>query len=88
MRPAIIYDIFRSLSGDKTVIDSSYIAFTTELIHSSSLIIDDLPCMDNDEMRRGRETVHKRYGILAAKMASTLLSGRASIVCYSRCTSN
>ena len=73
MRPAIIYDIFYSLGKGGNVIDGSYIAFTTELIHSSSLIIDDLPCMDNDDVRRGRETVHKRYGILAAKMVSTLL---------------
>lgn len=73
MRPAIIYDILRTMGKDGIEIDGSYIALMTELIHTSSLIIDDLPCMDNDEMRRGRETVHKRYGLLAAKMVSTLL---------------
>jgi geranylgeranyl pyrophosphate synthase len=46
------------------------IAFCIELIHSMSLIIDDLPSMDNADMRRGRPTVHKAYregqAILAA----------------------
>tara|TARA_B100000902_G_C27205807_1_gene861577 strand:- start:178 stop:1107 length:930 start_codon:yes stop_codon:yes gene_type:complete len=73
MRPAIIYDILHTMGKNDIEIDGSNIAFMTELIHTSSLIIDDLPCMDNDDMRRGRETVHKRYGLLAAKMVSTLL---------------
>tara|TARA_B100000035_G_C20965764_1_gene538683 strand:+ start:200 stop:1123 length:924 start_codon:yes stop_codon:yes gene_type:complete len=74
MRPAIIYDILHSLgkiSGEE--IDGSYLAFTTEFIHTSSLIIDDLPCMDNDDMRRGKDSVHKHYDLFTAKMVSTLL---------------
>ena len=38
------------------------IAIAIEMIHNASLIIDDLPCMDNDEYRRGILTVHAKYG--------------------------
>ena len=54
----------------------------TEFIHTSSLIIDDLPCMDNDDMRRGRESVHKRYGLLASKLVSTLLMSDAHTMLF------
>lgn len=38
------------------------ISVACELLHNASLIIDDLPCMDNDIMRRGKETIHYKYG--------------------------
>lgn len=38
------------------------ISVACELLHNASLIIDDLPCMDNDIMRRGKETMHYKYG--------------------------
>lgn len=38
------------------------IAIAIELIHTYSLIHDDLPCMDNDDIRRGKPSVHKKYG--------------------------
>ena len=37
-------------------------AAAVELLHSYSLVHDDLPCMDNDDLRRGRATCHKVYG--------------------------
>jgi farnesyl diphosphate synthase/geranylgeranyl diphosphate synthase type II len=42
--------------------DASLLAVATEVIHSYSLVHDDLPCMDDDDVRRGRPTVHKVYG--------------------------
>jgi len=39
-----------------------------ELLHNASLIIDDMPCMDNDIYRRGKETVHYKYGQQKAQM--------------------
>jgi geranylgeranyl pyrophosphate synthase len=46
------------------------------MIHAFSLIHDDLPCMDNDELRRGQPTVWKKYGeyqgVLAGDMMNTL----------------
>jgi geranylgeranyl diphosphate synthase type II len=44
-----------------------------EYIHTSSLVIDDLPCMDNAEFRRGNICVHKKYGEAIAQIASVSL---------------
>ena len=81
MRPAIIYDILHSLgkrSGEE--IDGSYLAFTTEFIHTSSLIIDDLPCMDDDDFRRGRLSFHKKYTISQSQIVAQI---RTCIKCWS-----
>src|SRR3989304_434274 len=48
-------------------------ACALELIHTYSLIHDDLPCMDNDELRRGRPTLHKIYGDGPALLAGDFL---------------
>ncbi len=44
-----------------------------ELIHSYSLVHDDLPCMDDDDLRRGRPTVHKKFGDAMAVLAGDAL---------------
>lgn len=44
-----------------------------EILHSYSLIHDDMPCMDNDELRRGKPTVHKKYGEGKALLAGDAL---------------
>ena len=44
-----------------------------ECIHSYSLIHDDLPCMDDDDLRRGKLTVHKKYGESTAVLAGNSL---------------
>lgn len=49
------------------------LALGPELIHTYSLIHDDLPCMDDDDLRRGRPTVHVRYGERAAVLAGAAL---------------
>ena len=48
-------------------------ALACEMIHAYSLIHDDLPCMDNDELRRGRPTVHVRYSEATAVLAGDAL---------------
>ena len=69
LRPAIAYDIFQSISSHP---NSSYteainnMIISIELLHSTSLIIDDLPSMDNDIERRGKPTIHHKYGTTAA----------------------
>lgn len=45
------------------------LAIAIELIHSYSLVHDDMPCMDNDDLRRGRPTTHKQYGDAMALLA-------------------
>lgn len=53
-----------------TVLDP---ACAIEMIHAYSLIHDDLPCMDNDDMRRGKPTLHKIYGDAIALLAGDYL---------------
>lgn len=48
-------------------------AIAIELIHNYSLIHDDLPCMDNDDYRRGKPTCHKKYGEAMAVLAGDAL---------------
>ena len=59
LRPMISLAIGKSFKKNYQILD---MALAIELIHNSSLIIDDLPCMDNDEYRRGIRTVHSKYG--------------------------
>jgi farnesyl diphosphate synthase len=54
-------------------IDILHIACAVECMHAYSLIHDDLPCMDNDDMRRGKPTTHKVYGEALALLAGDAL---------------
>lgn len=59
LRPILALTTTRMLGGDLSKALSP--ACTLEFIHTYSLIHDDLPCMDNDDYRRGKLTVHKKY---------------------------
>lgn len=63
--------------GDEIDSDVKYFAATLEMIHTYSLIHDDLPAMDNDEMRRGKPTCHMVYGEGIATLAGDLLLNSA-----------
>ena len=52
-------------------------ATAVECLHAYSLIHDDLPCMDNDDLRRGRPTVHKRWNESLAVLAGDALQSLA-----------
>ena len=52
-------------------------AASVELLHTYTLIHDDLPCMDDDDLRRGRPTCHKRYGEAMAVLAGDALQALA-----------
>lgn len=54
--------------------DVSGLAAAVEMLHAYSLAHDDLPCMDDDDMRRGRPTTHRQYGV-----AATVVAGAAII---------
>jgi geranylgeranyl diphosphate synthase type II len=71
IRPLLVLFAYRAAGGRD---DASLLACAPEVIHSYSLMHDDLPCMDDDDMRRGRPTVHRVYGSRAA-----ILSGVAMI---------
>ena len=71
LRPIIIKEVAKSLSLNKSQYLKSMIAI--ELIHSYSLIHDDLPCMDDDDYRRGRLSTHKKYDEAQAILAGNSL---------------
>lgn len=53
--------------------DVAPLAAALEVVHAYSLVHDDLPCMDDDEMRRGRPTVHRRFGVEPATVAGVAM---------------
>lgn len=60
LRPMLMRETYRLFGGKGTVVEPFMAAI--EMIHTYSLIHDDLPAMDNDEFRRGRKTTHIVYG--------------------------
>lgn len=60
LRPMLMQETYRMLGGGGKVIEPFMVAI--EMIHTYSLVHDDLPAMDNDEYRRGRKTTHAVYG--------------------------
>ena len=60
IRPILMYETYKMFGGKSKVIEPFMAAI--EMIHSYSLVHDDLPAMDNDEYRRGRKTTHIVYG--------------------------
>jgi polyprenyl synthetase len=70
IRPIIMYILADIYGKEHRLIENEAVAI--ELIHSYSLVHDDMPCMDDDEYRRGNLTVHKKYG-----QANALLVGDA-----------
>lgn len=60
LRPLIMQETFRLFGGNNKIIEPFMAAI--EMIHTYSLVHDDLPAMDNDEYRRGRKTTHMVYG--------------------------
>lgn len=60
-------------------------AAAMEMIHTYSLIHDDLPCMDNDDLRRGKPTNHKIYGEAIAVLAGDGLLNEAMIIMLNQC---
>lgn len=62
--------------------DATRLAAAVEVVHAYSLVHDDLPCMDDDDMRRGRPTVHRVFGVpvaTAVGLAMIPLAARAAL---------
>ncbi len=71
LRPILAFDFCRMCGGDWK--NAAPFAAAIEMIHTYSLIHDDLPSMDNDDFRRGRPTNHKVYGEAMAILAGDAL---------------
>lgn len=71
IRPALMLEFYRILGGEPKHIVN--FAAALEMIHTYSLIHDDLPCMDNDNMRRGQPSCHIKFGEDIALLAGDAL---------------
>jgi len=68
LRPALVAATCRMLGGKPE--QAVWVGAAMEMIHTYSLMQDDLPCMDNDDLRRGRPTAHKEFDEATALLAS------------------
>ena len=71
IRPILLLEFYSLLGGKAD--GALNFAAAIEMIHTYSLIHDDLPCMDNDDMRRGRPSCHKAFGYDTALLAGDAL---------------
>lgn len=67
IRPNLLYEVVKGYGLSESVADE--FACAIEMIHTYSLIHDDLPAMDNDDLRRGRPTCHKQFDEATAILA-------------------
>lgn len=81
LRPIFAMDFCRMCGGEWK--NAAPFAAAIEMIHTYSLIHDDLPCMDNDDFRRGRPTNHKVYGEAMAILAGDALLTDAFLIASS-----
>lgn len=73
IRPILIYEVYRLFAKQEDISEIAPYMAAMELIHTSSLIHDDLPCMDNDILRRGKPTTWVTYGEDMAVLAGDAL---------------
>ena len=78
LRAILLLEAYRACGGTN---DAHDLAAAVEVVHAYSLVHDDLPCMDDDDVRRGRPTVHRVYGVpiaTAAGLAMVPLAARSA----------
>ena len=85
VRPLLAFAAGELVNADPDVVDAP--AAAVELVHAYSLVHDDLPCMDDDTLRRGRPTCHVAFGEAAAVLAGDALQALAfGVVARARLT--
>ena len=75
LRPLLVLAAAEAVQGQAEAARRAAVA--VELIHAYSLVHDDLPCMDDDALRRGKPTVHVRYGVAQAMLAGDAMQALA-----------
>jgi farnesyl diphosphate synthase len=78
VRPLLVHAAGEVAGADPAACDAA--ASAVEMIHAYSLVHDDMPCMDDDDLRRGRPTVHKAYDEATALLVGDALQTQAFIV--------
>ncbi len=78
VRPLLVHAAGEVGGADPRACDAA--ACAVEMIHAYSLVHDDMPCMDDDDLRRGRPTVHKAYDEATALLVGDALQTQAFIV--------
>jgi geranylgeranyl pyrophosphate synthase len=78
VRAALVMSAFESVGGVSPAIAA--VAAAVETVHTYSLVHDDLPCMDDDDLRRGRPTTHRVYDVPTATRVGFLLVPVAALV--------
>ncbi len=78
IRPILLLEFYKLCVGNDDCADN--FACALEMIHSYSLVHDDLPCMDNDDMRRGKPSCHKQFGEATALLCGDALLTEAFAV--------
>lgn len=71
IRPALVFAAYRACGGRSAAVAG--VAAAVETVHTYSLVHDDLPCMDDDDLRRGRPTTHRRFDVPTATRAGFYL---------------
>ena len=83
IRPVLMFAAAKMLGGKSS--DVAEFALALEMIHTYSLIHDDLPSMDNDDYRRGKPSSHRQFGEGQAVLAGDALLNEAYSVCFEAC---
>ena len=78
IRPLLVFATGRLFDAEQATLARA--AAAVEMIHAYSLVHDDMPCMDNDVLRRGKPTVHVEFGEATALLAGDALQAQAFIV--------
>lgn len=93
LRGMLLLAAYRAVGGTGNAVP---LATAAEMLHAYSLVHDDLPCMDDDEVRRGRPTTHRAFGLAAATVGGVVMiplavreiaRARAGLGCSAEATS-
>ncbi|HSQ30657.1 MAG TPA: polyprenyl synthetase family protein [Gemmatimonadaceae bacterium] len=82
LRGLLVLAAYRAAGGDG---DATGLAAAVEVVHSYSLVHDDLPCMDDDDVRRGRPTTHRAFGVRTATVAGVSMVPLAAAAALDAC---
>src|SRR5256714_12347521 len=69
LRPTLVFAAAEAVGGGPAAERVADLAAAVEVVHAYSLVHDDLPCMDNDDLRRGRPTTHRAFDVTTAVVA-------------------